>query len=259
MSEGTSSKYQPFQQGHQVFSEIPTTLYELRKINSNWSVDHRQERGLFLLEHLFHTATTMMQKEKQWQRNWCNCSYHPEMAKETAPIHPSEGSLQGSSEEEILKSTEEVYWGSYVLSFSKLPHQQQEECMTELHAELGWCMARTGLRDVPVVDRPTSQGRRCSHAHSGSWACSPTARNRRGEMAKWLRESSANRWSRSQSQCSQSRHRGSHHLSRFQWCQSPFPWGVHFGRYISPCLNPPNPHPTDEQLNCSLSDLHLHP
>ena len=83
-------------------------LDELRKINSNWSVAHRQEWGLFLLEHLFHTTASMRWRERQWQRYQCTCSHHLEIAKKMAPIHPSLRNLLGSSEEEILKITEEV-------------------------------------------------------------------------------------------------------------------------------------------------------
>ena len=56
--------------------------------------------------------------------------------------------------------------------------------MAELHAELGWHMARASLRDVPVVTRPISQGRGCSHACTQSWAQSPLSETRRGETAK---------------------------------------------------------------------------
>ena len=56
--------------------------------------------------------------------------------------------------------------------------------MAELHSELGWGMTRASLRDMPVVARSTSQGRRCSCTHSESWAQSPLAKTRRGEMAK---------------------------------------------------------------------------
>ena len=86
-------------------------LDEMRKINSNWSVTHRQEWCLFLLEHLFHTAASMRLKERQQQRNQCTLSHLLETAKKTTPFHPFVRSLLGSSEIEILKITEEMYQG----------------------------------------------------------------------------------------------------------------------------------------------------
>ena len=86
-------------------------LDEMRKTNSNLSVTHRQKWGLFLLEHLFHAAAFLWQKERQWQTNLHTHFHHLEKAKKTAPNHPSVRSLLGSSEEMILKIIEGVYQG----------------------------------------------------------------------------------------------------------------------------------------------------
>ena len=43
------------------------------------------------------------------------------MAKETAPAHPSDRTLLGSSDQEILDVTEQVYQVEYMLVPSELP------------------------------------------------------------------------------------------------------------------------------------------
>ena len=174
------------------------------------------------------------------------------------PIYPSMRGLLGSSQEEILKISEEVYWG-YELATSELPCWQQVEYMAELHAQLSWHVTRASLRDIAVVARSTSQSRRCSCHCWESLVKSPSAETRRGQMATWLWESSSDKWCRSQNQCSQSRWRSSQHWSKSQWHQSSLSWDAHSGRYISPSPRPPCQQPTDKWLNCSLSELHPHP
>ena len=116
---------------------------------------------------------------------------------------------------------------------------------------------------MPV--RPTSHGRRCSHGCSPSWTLSSSAWPRGAEAGKWLREDSSTRQSRSWDWPSHSWHRSTLHQSELQWHQSPLPPEPCFGTFPSRCSrysSPPSPpclHPTDEWLNCSLSNLHLHP
>ena len=114
--------------------------------------------------------------------------------------------------------------------------------------------------------RSTSQGRRCSCNCSPSQTQSPSARPRGVEVATWLKEDSSTRQSRSRGQCSHSRHRSTCHRTESWWHQSPLLPGPHSGtspsrpgRYSLPSPSPLHPHHADEQLNHSLSDLHLHP
>ena len=83
--------------------------------------------------------------------------------------------LLGSTDQEVLDITEQVYWGEYVLAPSKLPCLQQEECMMELQQQLSQCMVRVSLREGLASAGPTSQGQRCSYGHLSLWTWSPLA------------------------------------------------------------------------------------
>ena len=131
-------------------------LDELRRDYSGWSINYHQERGLFLLEGLLHNIAAMQQKERERITQRCPQAQPIEMAKVTAPAHPSVRTLLGSIDREILDIMEQVY-GEYVLAPSELPCQQQEKYMTELQQELIQHMARVGLREELAPARPISQ------------------------------------------------------------------------------------------------------
>ena len=98
-------------------------LNELRWEHPQWSTTHKQEWGLFLLDHLLHNTAFMRRKEHQ------RCSWAPqaEMAEATAPEHPSVWTLLGSIDTEILKIAEQVCRGECVVAPSMLPHWRQVE------------------------------------------------------------------------------------------------------------------------------------
>ena len=137
-------------------------LSELRRKHPGWNATQYQEWGLFLLEGLLHNTVSIRGKEHQ---------RHPQapqakMAEVTAPEHPTIRTLLGSTDAEISRVDEKVYWGEYVIAPSVLPFQQQEECIRELHLELAQHMARAGLQSRPRSARPTSQSRGCSHSQA---------------------------------------------------------------------------------------------
>ena len=146
-------------------------LNKLKREHPGWNTAQWQEWGLIWLEHLFHTM-----RRKGHERLFQSCSQvkGPETAKVMAPEHLSIRTLLGSTNAKILKVTEQVHWGEYMLAPSVLPHRWQEECIAELCFELACQMARAGLQSGPGLARPTSQ-RRCSHGHSPSWAQSSSA------------------------------------------------------------------------------------
>ena len=146
------------------------------------------------------------------------------------------------------------------------PHQWQEEYMMELWQELSWCMARVGLREGLAPARLTSHHWRCCHGCSSLWTQSTSAGPWGPEVAKHLRDDSSVRQSQSRGQHPQSEHKSNTHRSELWWCWSPSPSESWIKtspsrpiRNSFPSPSPPHSHPTDEQLNCSLSDLHLHP
>ena len=120
-------------------------------------------------ECLLHNAAYMRRKRHQRHSQ----APQAEMAKVTAPDHPSIWTLIGSTDVEILKIAEQVYWGC-VVSPSVLPCRWQKECIKELCHELAKCMARGVLQSRPGLARPTSRSRRYSYSHSASWAWSPS-------------------------------------------------------------------------------------
>ena len=199
----------------------------------------------------------MSQRERQQQRNLCTHSHHPEMAEEMAPIHPSVRSLLGSSEEEVLKITEEVYHGEYELAPNELPGQQQEEYMAELHAKLSWHLTRAGLRDVPVAAGPTSSSRRHTPAQS------------LGLSLHWLRLEEE-KWPSGYVKVLLTGDPDPR-VSAPSLGAGGIDTGVSHSSIRVPCherhILAGTPHhpqalcthmPADEQLNCSLSELHLH-
>ena len=125
------------------------------------------------------------------------------------------------------------------------PLWQQEECIKELHLELAWCMARTGLQSGPRSARPTSQSRGCSHG----WDQSPSSDPHGVEAAKCPREDPSIGWSRRWHSHSKSQNHSQRHWSPLpqppRRCQSP--------------SSPMGSHPADKHLSHSLGDLHLHP
>ena len=144
-------------------------LDKFRREHPGWSTTCKQEWGLFCLEHKFHNAASM-------QRNEClRYSRALQPAEVMAPEHLSMRTLLGSPDAEILKVAEQVYRAECAVVPSILPHRQQDDCMRELHQELTKCMARDGLQGESGLARSTASGRRCSHSHSASWACSPSA------------------------------------------------------------------------------------
>ena len=86
-------------------------LDELRKEHPGWRLIQHQEWRLFLLEHLFHNAATIWNKEQQQHAQRCPHSHQTAKAEEMAPEQPSVRSLLGSTDEEILVIAEKVYWG----------------------------------------------------------------------------------------------------------------------------------------------------
>ena len=144
------------------------TFNELRREHLGWNTTQHQEWGLFLLEHLLHNAAPMRGKEHQR----CFWALQAEMAQAQVPNQPPIMTLLGSTNADILKVAEKVYWGEYVTVSSVLPHQWQEECIKELCLELAQCMARAGFQGRPGSARPTSQIRGCPHR----WAWSPLAK-----------------------------------------------------------------------------------
>ena len=101
-----------------------------------------QDRGLFLLECLFHNVVAMRKREMQQHLQRCPHSHQSIMTKEMAPTHLSMRSLLGSTNDEILEVAEEVYHGQYGVVPSILPHQHQDHFMAELHEELGQCLIK---------------------------------------------------------------------------------------------------------------------
>ena len=146
-------------------------LNELTREHPGWITTWCQEWGLFLLEHLLHNTASMRRKEHQ------RCCKAPwaETAKVMAPEHPSIWTLLGSTDVEILKIAEQIYWEECVVALSVLHHLWQEECIKELCKDLAQCMARAGLQGGPglarqllkVGDAPTAVP---PHKLSLSWA-----------------------------------------------------------------------------------------
>ena len=107
-------------------------LDELRMEHPGWTTTHRQEWGLFLLEHLLHNAASMRKKEHQRysQRS------QTEEAKEVAPEYPSMRILIGATDDVITQVTEQVYWEESTLAPSILSCQQHDDCMRKVWQEL---------------------------------------------------------------------------------------------------------------------------
>ena len=139
---------------------------------------------------------------------------------------------------------QENLWRECVTAPSVLPQWWQEECIKELCLELDWHMARAGLQSRSRSARPTSWSRGCSHI----WAQSPSAEPQEAEAAKHPREDPSTRQSRRW--CSHSRS-----WNNSQRHGSPLPQSP--SRCQSPSPSPPWSGPADEQLSCSLRDLHL--
>ena len=112
---------------------------------------------------MLHNAASMLRKEHQ------RYSHALQAAKVMASEHPSVRTLLGSLDADILKVAEHIYREECAVVPGMLPCRQQDECMRELHKELAGLQGKSGLL------RPTARGRRCSHGHSISWACSPSA------------------------------------------------------------------------------------
>ena len=127
------------------------------------------------------------------------------MAKEIALEHLSLRTLLGSTDQEILDVTEQVYRGQYQVAPSILPHRCLDQFLAELHKELGQCLVRARLGSVMGTAQILSRGRRHSWAHSSSQAKSPSAKSRRKEVAKHLRGDSLSRRLQPYSRVSRSR------------------------------------------------------
>ena len=81
-------------------------LNEIRREHLGWSTIHKQEWGLFLLEHMLHNAASMRRKEHQRHSQALQAS------KVAAPEHLFVWTLLGSMDSEILKVAEQVYRGA---------------------------------------------------------------------------------------------------------------------------------------------------
>ena len=115
-------------------------LDELRKEHPGWRLILHEEWRLFLLECLFHNATTMRNKEWQQHAQRCPTLTKPPWMKETAPEQPSVRNLLWSMDEEILEIAEQVYLGQCEALSSVLPHWHQEQ----FFGRVSW-----GARPVP--------------------------------------------------------------------------------------------------------------
>ena len=93
-------------------------LNELRQEHLSWSTTHKQEWGLFLLECLLHNAASMRRKGCQMHAQ----ALQVDTAELTALEHHSIWTFLGSTDMEILKVTEQVYWGECTVVPSVLPH-----------------------------------------------------------------------------------------------------------------------------------------
>ena len=82
-------------------------LDELKREHLGWTTAHKQEWGLFLLEHLLYNVASMKKKEC-WRHSQ---RLQAETAKETAPEHSSMQSLIGATDEAILQVAEHVFQG----------------------------------------------------------------------------------------------------------------------------------------------------
>ena len=148
------------------------TLDELDRNHLGWSQAWQQEWGLFLLEWLFYTASTMRKREQQCFR-W-RCPPWATVVGDTAPVQSSVWILLGFTNEDILRVTKDIYHGQYQLALSILTHQCQDLLMQNLHSELNWRLVRAGLHGAMQTapwcgwstmcsGRSHTRGRTCSH------------------------------------------------------------------------------------------------
>ena len=186
-------------------------LDKMKKEHPGWNTACRQEWNLFLLEWMFHNATTMWPKVHQ------RC-YHRFPLWEpsvTAIEHPSMQTLVGSRNADFLQVAEQIYKGEYMVAPSMFSHTQQEDLMKDLCRELSGHLTQTGLQGDRVPAELPSRSWRCS------WG--PEKEDQALEV-KWQ-----DRWSRSGRTRTHSRgQNGSRwQQSRFPlhptWCQSPSP------------------------------------
>ena len=150
--------------------------------------------------------------------------------------------------------------GGVCASPLELLYQQQEECMMELRQEMSQHMTRVGLREGPAAARLTSHSQRSPAA-----ACPcglSTHQLGHGEQKQPNDQERTCQWGgpnpgvEPPSKC----------RNELQWCWGPSPLescietsSIRPIRHSSPSPSPLCCHPVNEQLNCSLSDLHLHP
>ena len=142
-------------------------LNKLRREHPGWTTSHRQEWGLFLLQHLLHYAASMKKKEC-WG---CSQRSQDEETEEVAPEHPSMRALLDATDDDIIQVVEQVYQGEWTLAPNVLSHHQHKDCMRKLWWGLNRCMARAGLQEAQgtqdtLSSMRTSRSRRCS------WGCS---------------------------------------------------------------------------------------
>ena len=116
-------------------------LDEMKKEHPGRNATCRQEWNLFLLERMFHNATTMWHKELQ--RHPCRFPLEPS---ETTWEHPSMWTLIGSKDANLLQVTEQIYKDGYVVAPSIFSCSQCDNLMKELWRELSEHLTWGGLQ-----------------------------------------------------------------------------------------------------------------
>ena len=127
-----------------------------------------QEWGLFLLEWLFYTASTMQRQEQQHER-W-RCPHLTTVVEDTAPKQMSVEALLGSRGKDILEVLEDSNHGQCQLAPSTFSHWHLDLLMQELYDNLDQRLVRAGLYSTTSSGR--SHYRVRAHSHAPQWACS---------------------------------------------------------------------------------------
>ena len=187
----------------------------------------RQELNLFLLERMFHNATTIWHKELQ--RYPCGIPLEPS---ETALEDPSVWTLVGSEDSDLLQIAEQIYKGGYIVAPSIFSHSQCDDLMKELSEFQTWA----GLQGERGLAKASFRTQRCSQGLEGEE--DPALEARPQGMWSWSRGRKTHSRGRSGSR---------------KW-QNPSP-SCH-SQLQSP--SPMWPHP-NKQLHHSLAGLDLEP
>ena len=124
-----------------------------------------QEWGMFLLEWLFCTASTMRKMEQQCFRQSC----YPQAiaAVDNDPMQPSVWILLGSMNEDNLRVAKDIYHGQYLLALSILTCQCHNLLVQNLYNELDWMLVRADFHSTTCSGRSQSTGR--VHSHAPPW------------------------------------------------------------------------------------------